>query len=151
MIWSASLGTFNRQVSRYHRRFSSTLDSYLAQFVNHEARGVPAGAGTESKHGFDLVCPPTYLIAVSKPRQQWPTSATPASILCPSIILHTNSVEYIKVYDSPEYARGICIILVTNMNTSLDHPSHAVFAPNVYSEVDLVSKYLSSAHVLVKR
>lgn len=61
MSWSATLGSFcTRQASRCHRRFSSTVDSYLAQFVNHEARGVPAGAGTESKHGFDLVpCPPS--------------------------------------------------------------------------------------------
>ena len=40
------------------RAFASTMsegECYLQKFVNHERKGVPAGAGTDSKDGFDMV------------------------------------------------------------------------------------------------
>ena len=40
------------------RAYASTMsegESYLQKFINHERKGVPAGAGTDSKDGFDMV------------------------------------------------------------------------------------------------
>ena len=38
------------------RSFSSKAETFLDRFVNHEAAGVPKGAGTAGADGFDLVC-----------------------------------------------------------------------------------------------
>ena len=51
--------TRKRPVAALHgRAYASTMsqgETYLQRFINHERKGVPAGAGTDSKDGFDMV------------------------------------------------------------------------------------------------
>ncbi|PSC74504.1 dihydrofolate synthetase [Micractinium conductrix] len=49
----------------------SALD-WLARFVNHEQRGVPAAAGTDSDAGFDLGRMRRLLADVGEPQTAWP-------------------------------------------------------------------------------
>ena len=42
-------------------------EEYLQSFINHEQRGVPSRAGTDTKDGFDLVRRPACLIRIPQP------------------------------------------------------------------------------------